>query len=230
MLDTTFIGGMLFGLLSALHCSAMCGGIACGAMMLLGATTPRERYRQLAIMQVGRVLTYTSIGAVVALIGSGITPSSSAAGFQIMRFAAAASLMWMGLVVAGVMPRFAVLDRAMTGIAGFANDFAALLRRRPNAGPLALGVAWGLNACPMVYGAAFFAALTGSAVKGAIFMAGFGLGTVPAVVAAAGGITALRTMSSKPAVRLAAGGTIALFGFASVYVPLAVIPGFCLTP
>ena len=42
MLETAFIGGIAFGLASALHCGAMCGGVACGALLLLGAKTRRS--------------------------------------------------------------------------------------------------------------------------------------------------------------------------------------------
>jgi sulfite exporter TauE/SafE len=230
MLETTFLGGIAFGLASALHCAAMCGGVACGAMLALGAETSRERYRQLAIMQAGRVTTYTLLGATAAAIGSGIiAPARSAHSFQIMQWAGAVSLMWMGLVMTGVMPRLAVLDQAMLRLGGAVRTFTSPLRSRPVAGPFALGVAWGLNACPMVYGAAFFAALTGSVLNGAVFMSGFGLGTVPAIVAAASGITLLRSLTSRPGVRIAAGTLIALIGFASVYIPLQVVPAFCLT-
>lgn len=229
MLETTLIGGVLFGLASALHCSAMCGGIACGAMLLLGADTPFERYRQLAIMQVGRVLTYTAIGAIGAAIGGGIVAPKSGASFQIMQWAAAVTLMWMGLVMAGVMPRIEILDRGAMRISSLMTAMTRPLRGSRTAGPLALGVVWGFNACPMVYGAAFFASLTGSIGKGALFMAGFGLGTVPAVVAAASGLTLLRTMTFNRHVRVAAGTAIALAGFASVYVPWHKLSMFCLT-
>jgi hypothetical protein len=52
-----------------------------------------------------------------------------------------------------------------------------------------------------------------------MFMSGIGLGTVPAVVGAARGITFLRKLNATPGVRIAAGTLIALIGFASVYIP-----------
>ena len=64
MLESVVISGIAFGLAGALHCAAMCGGIACGALLLLGAPTSGERYRQLALMQAGRVTTYATMGAV----------------------------------------------------------------------------------------------------------------------------------------------------------------------
>lgn len=227
--ETAFAGGMLFGLASALHCSAMCGGVACGALMLLGAQSPAERFRQLALLQVGRVMSYATIGGVAAIIGTTILSLHSGQNFQIMRWAAAVSLIWMGLVLAGMMPRIAALDSGLAGLAGIVSTATRPLRNMPTAGPLALGMVWGLNACPMVYGAAFTASLTGSVGRGAIFMTGFGIGTIPAVLAAAGGITFMRQAKFAPAWRMAAGVAIALLGFASIYLPLPAALGFCLT-
>ncbi len=226
---SVIVSGMAFGLASALHCAAMCGGIACGALMLLGAQTPAERNRQLALMQVGRIATYAILGAIAGAIGGAFAVTRAGLSFAVMQWAAAAMLMWTGLVIAGAMPRFALLDRGLSYVAGTVEMVTAPFRKRRTAGPLALGAAWGLNACPMLYGAVFFSSLTGSAANGFQFMAGFGLGTVPAVVAAATGLTVLRTINGKPAVRWVAGSLIAFTGFASVYMTGHVIPGFCLT-
>jgi uncharacterized protein len=133
-----------------------------------------------------------------------------------------------GLVLANVMPRLSHLDRGVSYLARAFDKIAEPLRKRRTAGPFALGIAWGLNACPMLYGAVFFSSLTGSALYGFLFMAGFGLGTLPAVFAAASGLTFLRTINAKWQVRLAAGMALVLAGFASIYVPWPVIRGFCL--
>ncbi|MFT3730370.1 MAG: sulfite exporter TauE/SafE family protein [Hyphomicrobium sp.] len=223
------LSGLGFGLASALHCAAMCGGIACGALLLLDPSTPRQRNRQLALMQAGRVATYATMGAVAGAIGGSFAAAHGGISFQIMQWAAAATLIWMGLVIAGAMPRLAFLDRGISYVGGALETAALPLRKRPTVGPLALGVAWGLNACPMLYGAVFFSSLTGSALNGFLFMAGFGVGTVPAVFAAANGLTFLRTINARPSLRWATGSAIALTGFASVYLTGAVIPGLCLT-
>ncbi|HML29954.1 MAG TPA: sulfite exporter TauE/SafE family protein, partial [Hyphomicrobium sp.] len=204
------------------------GGIGCSALLLLGAQTPKERYLQLAIMQAGRVTTYAAMGATVGAIGAGLAAPRGGISFEVMQWAAAASLMWMGLVLAGAVPSLAFLDRGMSYIAQTFDTIAAPLRANRTAGAYVLGIAWGLNACPMLYGAVFFSSLTGSALDGFLFMTGFGLGTLPAVFAAASGLTFLRTINTKPAVRMMAGLGLALAGFASIYVPWPAIKGFCL--
>jgi uncharacterized protein len=229
MLEATFAGGVMLGLASALHCGAMCGGIACGAMLLLGAPTTGERYRQLAIMQAGRVTTYTLIGAAGAWIGAGLLANNKGINFHVMQWAAAAALMWMGMVMAGFAPRLALIDRGMMHISAFVDSIAKPLRAHRVAGPYALGLGWGLNACPMVYSAAFFASLTGSSSAGATFMAGFGLGTVPAVMAAASGYAMLKSLQSNRAANMAVGALLVALAFVSVYVPWPTMAGLCLT-
>ncbi|WP_024275733.1 sulfite exporter TauE/SafE family protein [Hyphomicrobium sp. 802] len=228
MPESLLISGFAFGLAGALHCAAMCGGIACGALLLLDAPTPKERYRQLAIMQAGRITTYATLGAVGGAIGAGLAARRGGISFEIMQWAAAVSLIWMGLVLAGAMPRLSFLDRGVSYLAQGFDTIAAPLRTRRTAGPYVLGVAWGLNACPMLYGAVFFSSLTGSALHGFLFMTGFGLGTLPAVFAAASGLTFLRTINAKWPVRFAAGMALALAGFATIYVPWPAIKGICL--
>ena len=82
--------------------------------------------------------------------------------------------------------------------------------------PYALGITWGMTPCPMVYAALFSAALTGSALGGASWMAGFGLGTVPAIVATALGVSKISRIRSPQFAQTAAGLAIAAFAGLSV--------------
>ncbi len=58
---------------------------------------------------------------------------------------------------------------------------APLLRRQGGPSGYALGVALGLLPCGFLYAALLAASATGSALGGALAMAGFALGTVPAL-------------------------------------------------
>ena len=227
MSDTTFIGGVAFGLASALHCGAMCGGIACGANLLLGAQSNRERAVNLAIMQVGRIASYTAIGAIAAYVGGEMLPARAAASQTVIQWAASISLMWLGLVLAGATPRFSLVDRGMAALAGGTDYLRRKVPRGEITGPLSLGVVWGLNACPMVYGAALFASITGSAQTGATFMMGFGLGTIPAVAASCFGLTLFSQVAKQAEVRVFAGLIIAAAGMAVAYTPLPALLSLC---
>lgn len=219
MLEQSFIHGAAAGLASAFHCSTMCGGIACGANLLLGAKSPSDKNRNLALMQVGRIATYCVIGGVAGAFGGSVLANSSLSNPVVLQWATAVSLLWMGMVLAGVMPRLAVIDHGMQAIAARANTFLRPAGRSRYVAPMTLGVVWGFNACPMVYGAAFLASLTQTGPQGATFMLGFGVGTVPAVIASAFGISWLSRRAEGTRWKMFAGLALAAGGVAIVYFP-----------
>ncbi|MDX2308415.1 MAG: sulfite exporter TauE/SafE family protein [Hyphomicrobium sp.] len=187
-----FFAGASLGLASALHCAAMCGCI--GAALLLGfdPTRRRSRLSLLMEMQAGRVATYVALGALVGLVGSaGYAWVAPADHFRVIRTAAAVSIVAVGLWTAGLLPipeRATVVARALLPVF---NRWTTSPARAHSIAPFGAGLLWGANPCPMVLAALFSAALTGTAGYGALLMAGFGLGTVPAVVGSAMGLSRL---------------------------------------
>ena len=226
----SFLAAFLMGFASSLHCSAMCGGIASTLTLLLSPEpTLRSRLTVLGQTQAGRVLAYVAAGALVGFFGSsvyGLLDRESA--YAVLRFGAALTLMWIGLSIAGVLPPLSIMDRMARPLA---DRLAALRLRHASAGGVAAigaGAAWGFMPCAMVYGALLTAALTGSALGGAIFMLGFGLGTVPAVTAAGIGVTSLTRLARGTHARLAVGLTIAALGPLTILAPLGDIVALCL--
>ncbi len=88
---------------------------------------------------------------------------------------------------------------------------------------------WGFLPCGMVFGALFYAMLSGSALHGGAVMAGFGLGTLPSVTAAAFGVASFRRLARTPNARVAVGLGIIALAAASVAVPALVSGTFCLS-
>lgn len=230
--EATFLGGLILGLASTLHCSAMCGAISCSSLILLGpaeAHTGRfARLRHAGLVQLGRILAYAVLGLVVGLAGSAIVTPGAVGDYRVLQWVAAAALMWAGLTMAGMLPRLAPIDAVMLRLS---DTFAGVLRpvTTTPAAPVALGALWGLNPCPMVYGALFMAALTPTPAGSLAVMTGFGLGTMPGVLAAGLGLAGLKAVSKGPAIQMVVGITIALVGFLSLYVPVAGNPFLCLT-
>ena len=223
-----FAGGLLLGLASALHCASMCGGIASSLLFLFRPEGAGSAVKALAAMQFGRIMAYTVAGGIVGFAGSAafsfISPSHA---YRVMQWAAAVSLMWIGLTIAGLMPAVWGVDGGIARISTALERIFAPLRRRPVIGPMATGFTWGISPCPMVYGALFSAALTGTFSGGASWMLGFGTGTLPAVIASALGIKALSNLNQGPKLRSAVGLTIAAIGFATVYVDWPKVAALC---
>ena len=135
-------------------------------------------------------------GALVGAVGSTIYGAFDYSGaFFAMRWAAAVALGWIGLSVAGFAPSLSLVDRVAAPIVGrlqFAGTGAT-----GGAGAFASGLLWGLLPCGMVYGALFYAMLSGDGWRGAAVMAGFGLGTLPSVTAVALGLSRFRRVCAR---------------------------------
>lgn len=224
----TFLGGLMLGLASSLHCVGMCGAIASSLMFAFSSgEAAADRARALMAAQAGKLLVYVVAGTAVAAVGSTVFGAFDHAGANlVMRWAAAVALGWIGLSVAGFAPSLAAFDR-------LAAPIAAGLRLSPagymssHAGTFAFGLMWGFLPCGMVYGALFYAMLSGNALHGAAVMAGFGLGTLPSVTAAALGVSRFHKLARDPNARVAIGLGIMALAAASIAVPALAVGAFC---
>lgn len=224
---SAFAGGLLLGFAGSFHCACMCGGIAASALMLVDPRDSRQRLVALVSLQLGRIAFYATAGGVFAgVAGMTITPELTAASFRLLQWLSAAVLMWIGLSMAGLLPRLA-LPGGAGPLAVASTHVLAPLRRHPRLMPLALGATWGMTPCPMVYAALIPAALTASIAGGIAFMAGFGLGTVPAVVGTALGLSTLTRIRRWRGAEIVAGLAVAAFGLASITSVWPALAHFC---
>lgn len=184
----SFSGGVLLGVASSLHCVGMCGGIS----VLLGlgrSDSGRAAAVQQILVQAGRISSYTALGGLAGGLGTAVIGGIDPAGANmLLRWAAAASLGWIGLATARLVPAPVFLTHA----AKSGNvAWRVIGRLPPEAKRYAGGLAWGLMPCGMVYGALLFALFAGTPLGGAAVMLGFGLGTLPALAAAHCGLARL---------------------------------------
>jgi uncharacterized protein len=222
-----FLSGLALGFAGSLHCACMCGCIASGSLFILNPQTPAQRLVMLLKMQAGRILCYATAGGMVAGIAAlTVNPALTSGSYRAAQWASAAVLMWIGLAMAGLVPS-AALPVGLSRLPASMTRLLQPVSRRPAITPFALGMTWGLTPCPMVYAALFAAAVTGSPLGGASWMTGFGLGTVPAVVATALGIARLRDVRKSPAMQTVAGLAIAAFAGLTVIGPWPVLAFLC---
>jgi sulfite exporter TauE/SafE len=132
----------------------------------------------MALYLLGKTVTYASLGLILGMIGaSAMSFSGVQRGLSI---AMGAALILIGLAAARVIP-----DRALGGFsAEVGRRLGPALGRANRSGPLVLGLLNGIIPCGLVYAALAHAAQSGSAALGAIGMAVFGLGTMPALLLA----------------------------------------------
>ena len=179
---------------SVTHCVGMCGPFVLGqvANRLDGAGAISEfgRLKAAALLpyHLGRLTTYAALGALAAGLSQAIV---AATGFR--EFLAVMLAMGALVMLGAALGHF----RLATGIAAPGRMLAwlrPLFGRPTGLRGYALGLVLGLLPCGLVYGALTVAASTGTAPGGALAMAGFALGTMPALMAAgfAGALAARR--------------------------------------
>lgn len=208
---------LLFGtglLMSVGHCLGMCGPIV-GAFAVAQKASGRSRPSILfstALYHAGRVSTYMLIGALLGLIGSATDLLSGAAIAKGVLSAVVGLLMiLLAFGLLGWLPTQRWLDSIPLGRSA-SNAVAALLRTRKRAGHFALGLANGFLPCGPVAVAALTAAAAGTPLKGALAMAAYGLGTIPALMALGFGAGFLETGARTRLYRLGA-VLVLLIGF-----------------
>lgn len=190
------------GLASGLHCAGMCGGISAGFTLVRKEEVLK---RQLAF-NAGRITSYAVAGAIAGALGSAGAYAAGALPAQTLTllFASAFALL-AGIHLAGYGFPLARLEKLGLPIWRRVQPFAArFLPARTLPQAYAAGLAWGWLPCGLVYGALAAAVFAGGALEGAVAMAGFGLGTLPWLLAA--GVFAAKLRSAV--ILRAAGGML----------------------
>lgn len=162
---------LILGLATSLHCTGMCGPIACGLGTL--AKSEGERLTAASLYHGARLLSYGTIGAICGALGQQPLKWFFDSPVALLPWVMVIVLLVMALGLDKKVPRPAILNRLTTRARFSAGKLPAygaaslmgLLTPFLPCGPLYL-----------VFGAAL---LAGSAAKGAEFTLAFGLGTVP---------------------------------------------------
>lgn len=187
-LPLMFLTGLFFG---ASHCVGMCGGFvtaytlgrtggnrpAC-ASGAIGAIPSHLAYN------LGRITTYTLIGAFMGWVGSIVQGAGRLVGIQGVATSIAGLLMlawavskWRGntLFEAGKLSLFR--------LGWFQRVYRVLTREKGVTGTLLLGLLLGFLPCGLLTTMEIKAAGTGSIAGGMLVMLAFGLGTAPPMIA-----------------------------------------------
>ncbi len=169
------------------HCIGMCGPIAVSLSLNMKGN---NRILPHLLYNVGRVITYTILGALMGLTGSFTGLTAHMAGLQkgIMIFAGMIILV-MGAAMAGWLKIGPIFGDYASPSGLFSRGFYRLSRAGSATTYLPLGLLLGLLPCGPVYTALIAAARSGmeapsplaGAVNGASVMACFGIGTIPAL-------------------------------------------------
>ena len=168
--------GMVFviGLLTSIHCVAMCGGIN------ISQNVNGKKALNGFLYNGGRVVSYTIMGGIVGALGSVFNFSPAIK--SMIALAAGAMMVIVGLKMMGIFTFLKNINLP------FHNLLAKIAPKRKLSvlpvkshafGPLIVGLLSGLMPCAPLQAMELYALGTGSALSGALSLAFFSLGTVP---------------------------------------------------
>lgn len=171
----------LLGFLGSGHCIGMCGPIAVavcsrGATARLGGSS--------ILYNIGRVLTYSLIGAVLGAVGSGLSDLGQLVRLQVwLTLASSLWMGWLALAMLAVVPEPSWLFAVDAGrIPGAGALLGRVVRGGRSLDALLLGLLLGFLPCGLSMAAFSRSLVSGSTLSGLAFSAAFGLGTLPAML------------------------------------------------
>lgn len=169
-----FFAALTLGMIGSFHCIGMCGPLAFS--LPLKNDSDFAKFTGSLLYNSGRILTYACLGLLFGLAGK----SFSLFGFQ----------QWLSIIVGGTILFFLVAPKKWLSPKSSSSIFARynynvrgllgrLFFKKNNFSLFAIGLLNGLLPCGLIYMAIAGAIAYASPFKSAVFMASFGLGTLP---------------------------------------------------
>ncbi|MAO63816.1 MAG: hypothetical protein CL666_02325 [Balneola sp.] len=168
--------GFTLGLLGSFHCIGMCGPIAL-SIPGQNSSKPAMLFRGV-LYNSGRILTYAFLGFALGMLGMGAT----IAGYQNVLSVVLGAL----IVAFAVVPRIklpGILTNAYQNFQSkISSTIATLFKKRSDSSSFLIGLLNGFLPCGFVVTALAVALVTETAMHSSIYMALFGLGTLPVML------------------------------------------------
>lgn len=181
------LAGSVFvaGLLGSVHCAGMCGSFACLASGDDASKGP-QALRSSAGYNLGRLVSYATLGAIAGAAGAGFNRAGSIAGLARPAAIVAGILLILwgtASLLSALGVRVPVLDIPPALATRIARAVRAVQERPPMIRSLAVGALSAALPCGWLYAFVATASAAGSAISGMTVMTAFWLGTLPMMVA-----------------------------------------------
>jgi sulfite exporter TauE/SafE len=166
------VNGLIFGLISTLHCAGMCGPLA----LMLPQKVKQNKMQFAVLYQLGRISTYIGIGTLVFVIG---------VSFNVFKMQQNLSLVlgiWMLLFAIASFFKFKTpINFPFKKILNKLNQY---LLKGNQVSAFVLGVVNGLLPCGAIYIAALYCVSFSNWLDVFFYMFLFGIGTLPVFIGA----------------------------------------------
>ena len=173
------LAAFLVGLVGSLHCIGMCGPIAIA--LPVPDSSNFSFFTGRILYNLGRVVTYSFLGAILGLLGGRIALAGAQ---QVVSI-----ILGVVIIIAVLLPQkyknyFAQHPVTQKLAQPLKENIGVLFRKGTFSAMFLIGILNGFLPCGLVYVALAGAIASGNAISGAAVMILFGLGTVPAMFAA----------------------------------------------
>ncbi|CAN5116222.1 sulfite exporter TauE/SafE family protein [soil metagenome] len=182
-MSVLFITAFTIGIMGGVHCIGMCGPLALS--LPLNSSSAVTKALSVTLYNFGRITTYAFMGAVFGIIGQTV----SLFGYQqLLSVLSGIGILFFLFIPKKIFDVKIASQKSTRFFIKVRSTFAKLMNNSSNSSMFGLGLLNGLLPCGLVYMAIAGAVATGAVLSSSLFMASFGLGTLPLmwVVAFAG--------------------------------------------
>lgn len=170
---------LIFGLLGSFHCIGMCGPIA--FMLPVDRSNSFRKVSQIFIYHFGRLLAYSLIGLFFGLVGKSLYIFGIQ---QQLSIAIGALMILVVLIPTNTFNKYNLSKPLYKLISKVKSALGIALKKKTTDTFLTIGFLNGFLPCGLVYMAVFASMTMQNAFQGSIYMALFGLGTIPLMTTA----------------------------------------------
>lgn len=170
---------LIFGLLGSFHCIGMCGPIA--FILPVDRSNNFKKVSQISLYHLGRIITYSLIGLLFGLLGK----SFNLFGFQQQLSIFVGIIMIVAILIPyNTFNKYNFSKPLYKVISKVKSALGKELKKKSADTFLTIGFLNGFLPCGLVYMALFGALASGDALQGSLYMAVFGIGTIPLMTTA----------------------------------------------
>ena len=170
---------LIFGLLGSFHCVGMCGPIA--FMLPVDRSNSTKKVFQIFSYHFGRIIAYSLIGLVFGLLGKGLYIFGLQ---QQLSIVIGILMIVVVLIPTRLFNKYNFSKPIYKIISKVKSALGEALKKKTADTFLTIGFLNGFLPCGLVYMAVFASLTMSNAFQGSLYMALFGLGTIPLMTSA----------------------------------------------
>jgi len=208
--EISLFSAFLIGIAGSLHCVGMCGGV----VTALSFSIPKQKSTTAYHINYhfGRILSYSIAGAATGALGQ-LFSHQMQQGLNILQFISGIFILLLGLYIANWWRALTLLEqqgkKIWRHIAPISKRFLPL---KSPIYALPYGFLWGWLPCGLIYSTLSWSLASGSAIQGALVMAFFGLGTLPALLALSNSNLFIKNLLTNQYIKQLVAVLLLLFG------------------